>query len=81
MYYSFCCRVRHRGPIAVVWILVYDAALWPLLLLVSLWWIWTTARIAGIGEIRALPAEMAYTPAEGEMLLDKKGTKLVISYQ
>ncbi len=32
-------------------------------------------------QIRALPAEMAYTPAEGELLLDEKGTKLVISYQ
>jgi protein-L-isoaspartate(D-aspartate) O-methyltransferase len=32
-------------------------------------------------QIRALPAEMAYAPAEGELLLDRKGTKLVISYQ
>ena len=32
-------------------------------------------------QIRALPTEMAYTPAEGELLLDQKGTKLVISYQ
>ena len=31
--------------------------------------------------IRALPAEMAYTPAEGELLLDKEWTKLVIRYQ
>jgi protein-L-isoaspartate(D-aspartate) O-methyltransferase len=31
--------------------------------------------------IRALPAEMAYTPAEDELLLDRKWTKLVIRYQ
>jgi hypothetical protein len=31
--------------------------------------------------IRALPAEMAYTPAEEEFLLDYGGAKLVICYQ
>jgi hypothetical protein len=31
--------------------------------------------------IRALPAEMAYIPTEGEFLLDRKWTKLVIRYQ
>jgi hypothetical protein len=31
--------------------------------------------------IRALPAEMAYTAREGEFLLDRKWTKLVIRYQ
>jgi protein-L-isoaspartate(D-aspartate) O-methyltransferase len=31
--------------------------------------------------IRALPAEMAYTPAEDEFLLDQEWTKLVIRYQ
>jgi len=31
--------------------------------------------------IRALPAEMAYIPAEGEFLHDGKWTKLVIRYQ
>jgi protein-L-isoaspartate(D-aspartate) O-methyltransferase len=32
-------------------------------------------------QIRALPAETAYIPAEGELLLNQKGTKLVVSYQ
>jgi protein-L-isoaspartate(D-aspartate) O-methyltransferase len=32
-------------------------------------------------QIRALCAEMAYTPREGEFLLDRKWTKLVIRYQ
>jgi protein-L-isoaspartate(D-aspartate) O-methyltransferase len=31
--------------------------------------------------IRALPAEMAYTSKEGEFLLDRKWTKLVVRYQ
>jgi hypothetical protein len=31
--------------------------------------------------IRALPAEMSYSPKEGEFLLDHKWTKLVIRYR
>jgi hypothetical protein len=37
-------------------------------------------RPASRWHIRALPAETAYTPGEGEFLLDKAWTKLVIRY-
>lgn len=41
------------GVLATVWMLFYDVTLLPLFLLISLWWIWTAARIVGIDRISA----------------------------
>jgi len=41
----------------------------------------TSTRRPASSSRNALPAEMAYTPAEDEFLLEQDWTKLVIRYQ
>ena len=69
------------GVLAVVWMLIQGVGLLPLFLLVSLWWIWTAARIVRIGEIRMLKGPDAGAFVSGLVVLIPAWAGLVWIHQ